>query len=106
MTVKNLSKMSDIEVISARLDEFISKTKPVETVGEFYISIADLIDGKEVYNKMQSRSGRIYEIFGSDGYSSYALYKSSAEKIYLCEIDCQTPSKYIEITTANMLYTE
>jgi len=106
MTVKNLSKMSDIEVISARLDEFISKTKPVETVGEFYISIADLIDGKEVYNKMWASSRPSYNIFGSDGYSSYALYKSSAEKIYLCEIDCQTPSKYIEITTANMLYTE
>jgi hypothetical protein len=103
MTVKNLSKMSDI---SAKLDDFISKTNPTKTVGEFYISIADLIDGKEVYNKMQSRSEPSYNIFGSDGYSSYALYKSSAEKIYLCEIDCQTPSKYIEITTANMLYTE
>ena len=98
--------MSDIEVISARMDEFIFETKPVETVGEFYISIADLIDGKEVYNKMRARSGPSYEIFGSDGYSSYSLYKSSAEKIYLCEIDCQRPSKYIEITSANMLYTE
>ena len=56
MTVKNLSKMSDIEVISAKLDDFISKTNPTKTVGEFYISIADLIDGKEVYNKMQARS--------------------------------------------------
>ena len=78
----------------------------METIGEFYISIADLIDGKEVYNKMRAKSGPSYNIFGSDGYSSYALYKSSAEKIYLCEIDCQTPSKYIEITSANMLYTE
>jgi|Laugresbdmm110sn_2_1035109.scaffolds.fasta_scaffold20930_2 hypothetical protein len=106
MTVKNLSKMSDIEVISAKLDDFISKTNPTKTVGEFYISIADLIDGKEVYNKMQARSEPSYNIFGSDGYSSYSLYKSSAEKIYLCEIDCQSPSKYIEITSANMLYTE
>jgi len=70
-----------------------------------YISIADLIDGKEVYNKMRASSRSSYNIFGSDGYSSYALFKSSAEKIYLCEIDCQTPSKYIEITSANMLYT-
>lgn len=95
--------MSDI---SAKLDEFISKTNPTKTVGDFYISIADLIDGKEVYNKMQARSEYSYNIFGSDGYSSYALYRSTAEKIYLCEIDCQTPSKYIEITSANMLYTE
>jgi len=95
--------MSDI---SAKLDDFISKTKPVETIGEFYISIADLIDGKEVYNKMRAKSGPSYNIFGSDGYSSYALYKSSAEKIYLCEIDCQTPSKYIEILNANALYAE
>jgi hypothetical protein len=95
--------MSDI---SAKLDDFISKTKPVETIGEFYISIADLIDGKEVYNKMRAKSGPSYNIFGSDGYSSYSLYKSSAEKMYLCEIDCQNPSKYIEITSANMLYTE
>jgi len=95
--------MSDI---SAKLDEFISETKPVETVGEFYISIADLIDGKEVYNKMRASSSPSYNIFGGDGYSSYSLYKSSAEKIYLCEIDCQTPSKYIEITSANKLYTE
>ena len=94
--------MSDI---SAKMDEFISKTNPTKSVGEFYISIADLIDGKEVYNKMRARSGPSYKIFGSSGYSSYALYKSSAEKIYLCEIDCQTPSKYIEVTTANMLYT-
>jgi hypothetical protein len=93
--------MSDI---NAKLDEFISKTKPTKTVEEFYISIADLIDGKEVYNKMRAKSGPSYNIFGSDGYSSYALYKSSAEKIYLCEIDCQTPSKYIEITSASMLY--
>lgn len=95
-----------MSVISAKLDEFISETNPKKTVGEFYISIADLLDGKEVYNKIRARREPSYEIFGSDGYSSYALYKSSAEKIYLCEIDCQTPSKYIEITTANMLYTE
>jgi len=104
--VKNLSKMSDIEVISAKLDDFINKTNPTKTVEEFYISIADLIDGKWVYNKMQARSEPSYNIFGSDGYSSYSLYKSSAEKMYLCEIDCQRPSKYIEITSANMLYTE
>lgn len=95
--------MSDI---TAKLEKFISETKPVETVGEFYISIADLLDGKEVYNKMRASSRPSYNIFGGDGYSSYSLYKSSAEKIYLCEIDCQTPSKYIEITSANMLYTE
>ena len=98
--------MSDIKIISAKLDKFISETNPTKTVGEFYISIADLIDGKEVYNKMRARRGPSYEIFGGDGYSSYALYKSSAEKIYLSEIDCQTPSKYIEILNANMLYTE
>jgi hypothetical protein len=97
--------MSDIEVISAKMEEFISKTKPTETVGEFYISIADLIDGKKAFIEMRSRSGPSYEIFGGDGYSSYSLYKSSAEKIYLCEIDCQRPSKYIEITNASMLYT-
>jgi len=98
--------MSNIEVISAKLDEFINKTNPTRTVGEFYISIADLIDGKEVYNKMRATRVPSYNIFGGDGYSSYSLYKSSAEKIYLCEIDCQRPSKYIEITSANMLYTE
>ena len=98
--------MSDIDVISARLDKFISETKPAETVGEFYISIADLIDGKEVFIEMRASSRPSYKIFGSDGYSSYSLYKSSAEKMYLCEIDCQNPSKYIEITSANMLYTE
>ena len=97
--------MSDIEVISEKMDKFISETNPTKTVGEFYISIADLIEGKGVYNKMRARSGTSYEIFGGDGYSSYALYRSSAEKIYLCEIDCQKPSKYIEITSANMLYT-
>lgn len=97
--------MSDIEVITAKMNKFIFETNPTKTVGEFYISISDLIDGKEVYNKMQARSGPSYEIFGSDGYSSYSLYKSSAEKIYLYEIDCQRPSKYIEITSANMLYT-
>jgi hypothetical protein len=91
--------------ISAKLDEFISKTNPAKTVEDFYISNADLIDGKDVYNKMRATSRPSYEIFGSDGYSSYSLYMSSAEKIYLCEIDCQNPSKYIEITSANMLYT-
>jgi len=102
ITVKNLSKMSDISV---KMDEFINKTKPVETVEEFYISIADLIYGKEVYNFIMATEGIGYNIFGSSGYSSYSLYKSSTGKIYLCEIDCQTPSKYIEITSANMLYT-
>lgn len=95
--------MSDI---SALLDKFISETNPTKTVGEFYISIADLIDGKEVYNKMRASSRPSYEIFGGDGYSSYALYMSISQKIYLCEIDCQSPSKYIEILNANMLYTE
>ncbi len=90
--------------ISTALEKFISETDPTKTVGEFYISIADLIDGKEVYNKMRASSRPSYEIFGSDGYSSYSLYKSSAEKIYLFEIDCQTPSKYIEILNGNMLY--
>lgn len=92
--------------MSAALEKFISETNPTKTVGEFYISIADLIDGKEVYNKMRASSRPSYEIFGSDGYSSYSLYKSSAEKIYLFEIDCQNPSKYIEILNGNMLYTE
>ena len=95
--------MSDI---TAQLDKFISETKPTKTVEEFYISIADLIYGKEVYNFIMATEGPGYNIFGSDGYSSYALYKSSEEKIYLCEIDCQRPSKYIEIISANMLYTE
>jgi hypothetical protein len=98
--------MSDIDVISALLDKFISETNPTKTVGEFYISIADLIDGKEAFIEMRAIRGPSYNIFGGDGYSSYSLYKSSAEKIYLCEIDCQRPSKYIEITSANMLYTE
>ena len=95
--------MSDI---STKMDDFIRKTNPTKIVGEFYISVADLIDGKEVYNKMRASSRPSYEIFGSDGYSSYSLYKSCAEKIYLFEIDCQTPSKYIEILNGNMLYTE
>ena len=95
--------MSDI---NAKLDEFINKTNPTKTVEEFYISIADLIDGKEVYNFIMATEGTGYNIFGGDGYSSYSLYKSSAEKIYLFEIDCQRPSKYIEILNANMLYTE
>jgi len=95
--------MSDI---SALLDKFISETNPTKTVGEFYISIADLIDGKDVYNKMRASSRPSYNIFGSSGYSSYALYKTNYHRMYLCEIDCQTPSKYIEITSANMLYTE
>jgi hypothetical protein len=97
--------MLDIEVISALLDKFISESTPTETVGDFYISIADLIDGKKLYNKMRASSRPSYEIFGGDGYSSYALYRSSSGKIYLFEIDCQTPSKYIEILNANMLYT-
>ena len=92
--------------ISANLDNFISETNPTKTVEEFYISIADLIDGKEVYNKMRARQGPSYEIFGGDGYCSYALYKTNYNRIYLCEIDCQKPSKYIEILNANMLYTE
>jgi hypothetical protein len=92
--------------ISAKLDKFISETKPTKTVEEFYISITDLKYGKEVYNFIMATEGTGYNIFGGDGYSSYSLYKSSAEKIYLCEIDCQTPSKYIEILNANMLYTE
>ena len=74
-----------MSVISEKLDEFISKTNPTKTVEEFYISIADLIDGKDVYNKMRASSRPSYEIFGGDGYSSYALYKSSTEKIYLCD---------------------
>ena len=61
--------------MSAILDEFINKTNPTKMVGEFYISIADLIDGKEIYNKMLASSRPNYNIFGGDGYSSYALYK-------------------------------
>ena len=59
-----------------------------------------------VYNKMRASSMPSYEIFGGDGYSSYALYMSISQKIYLCEIDCKRHSKYIEILNANMLYTE
>jgi len=55
--------MSDI---SALLDKFISETNPTRTVGDFYISIADLIHGKEVYNKMRASSMPSYEIFGGD----------------------------------------
>ena len=81
------------------LDTFIAKNEPNFYLLEFAISYKDLRAGKKLFQKMKNSPKIGYEIFGSNGmgYTSFALYQSKDQLIYLIVVNIQTPTNYIII---------
>lgn len=65
----------------------------------FSISYRDVDEGNESLKRLKEVDGPQYEIFGSNGmgYTSYSLYKSAENKIYLIEVQLQTPISFMEV---------
>lgn len=70
------------------IEEFISKNKSKSDIADS-ITLANLSNGEKLYKKIQksSVSSGYYSIFGHSGFTSYAMYKSNTDKIYLIESD-------------------
>ena len=80
------------------LEEFIEKTVERKS-GDILsnIKIGDIICGLDTYKKM--KNGEIqdkYIIFGENGwgYTVYSFYKAKNDKIYLIDVNMQTPTNY------------
>jgi hypothetical protein len=88
-----MNKLDTIETV----EEFIKHNKPSDnSIHENCISYRDIDNGKKIYNKLKDLSGNDYEIFGSNGmgYTSFALYKSKKNIIYMISIRIQTIVNY------------
>ena len=79
------------------LDTFIKEHDPCNSIIRS-ISSSDLSFGKEIYNTLiNSKEVISYDIFGSSGYSSYALYKCKNQNIYLIKCYFNFPSEYMKL---------
>jgi hypothetical protein len=80
-------------------DEFISNNEPATPRQRFYfqISPSDLLEGKKLLSKLKTYEAPYYEFFGSNALrnTSFALYKSSNNIIYMMVIRTQKPINYI-----------
>ena len=81
------------------LDKFIAETPPSDNIRELAISCRDLHDGKKMYNEMKNHPNPKYEIFGSNGsgHTSFGLYKSKDQNMYIIKVNVQTPVHYVKI---------
>ena len=88
--------LSEAQVVE--LTEFISNNRPSK-YDDYSISNFDLENGKEIYERMKTEKGDIYEIFGSDalGYLCYSLFKDGKNKIYLISVSMDRLSSYCEL---------
>lgn len=75
------------------LEQFILDHTPI--VLRDSISNRDLVDGKKIYTDMISnQTGPTYAIFGLCGYTSFSLYKSRDQNIYMFRVFMQTLDAY------------
>jgi hypothetical protein len=58
------------------------------------ISVRDQSNEAESYNLIKSSPNGSYSIYGSNGFRSYAHYKSNDNKIYTIEVYIQEPVSY------------
>ena len=90
--VKEMSTDERFEI----LDKFIASNQPSKkTPFDFYISCRDLDYGQKIIEQMKQNTKPSYEIFGSCGYNSFGLYKSSENIIYFIKVYLQTIEEYI-----------
>ena len=79
-------------------DDFISKNEPATPKQIFYFQLSpgDLYEKQQLLSKMNNYSAPYYEIFGSNALrnTSFALYKSSNEIIYMIVIKNKLPINY------------
>jgi hypothetical protein len=89
----------------ASFERFVSNpaSKSPKTVGHLYINGLHIRKAMALYAEM-CRNPRIrVENFGHSGYSTYALYQNGEGRVFLTEMDVQTLSSFIEITSDGML---
>lgn len=67
------------------------------------ISSKHIQRGKEIYNKLKNTQNQTpgYEIFGGNGYISYAIYKSKEQNLYLIKLNVQKLEDYIKLDATN-----
>lgn len=80
-------------------DEFISKNEPATPKQRFYFQLSpyDLEERQKLLSKMKNYQAPYYEIFGSNALrnTSFALYKSCNDVIYMMVIKSKIPINYI-----------
>ena len=90
-TAIRYQKLSEEQVDG--LEKFIKEHSPI--VLRDSISNRDLVDGKKIYADMISnQTGPTYAIFGLCGYTSFSLYKSRDQKVYMFRVFMQTLDAY------------
>jgi hypothetical protein len=84
------------------IDDFINKNEESNHIF-CRISSRDLKNGKKIYNEMQNSLNTRYSIFGSNGggTTSFVLYKSKEQIIYLLLIYIQSIVDYTVINEKN-----
>lgn len=80
-------------------DEFILKNEPATLKQRFYFQISpnDLHERQILLSKIKTYQPPYYEFFGSNAIrnTSFALYKSSNNIIYMIVVKMQKPINYI-----------
>lgn len=83
------------------LETFISQNKPAEYLP--CLSSLDIKNALTIYIETLNMPNNTYEIFGNAGFTTYAIYKSSNNKMYIISVFIQTLESYIEINNADVL---
>jgi hypothetical protein len=95
--------MTPIQSLIDTLEKFILSNEADKT--EFcQINSHDLDYADDVYNRFKTINETVYEIFGSNGYTSYGLFKSSNKNIYIIKVFVQeliAYKQYEPYTTIN-----
>ena len=84
-----------------QIEAFISQNKPDEYLP--CLSSYIIENALTAYHETLKSPENTYEIFGSTGFTTYAMYKSSDNKIFLISVMIQKLVSYIEIENTDIL---
>jgi len=87
---------------------FLIDTNDTFDISIFSICIRHLKAGQEMYKKMKNDPKQNFDTFGSnaDGYTSFSLYKSKDQNIYLIVVQNQEPINCVKIENENIFDVE
>jgi len=83
---------------------FLIDTNDTFDISIFSICIRHLEAGQKMYKKMKNDPKQNFDTFGSNagGYTSFSLYKSKDQNIYLIVIKGQKLTNYVKIENENI----
>jgi hypothetical protein len=96
------TKLNETQI--EELEQFIQSHQPWITRNT--ISNRDLVYGREVYNHIINETGPKYKMFGGSGYTTYALYKSHDQKIYIFTVEFQDLLGYTLVEDVSVFNTQ